>query len=144
MDPLDTAMTITEAFTAIPLAAVCCDHTFGKDEARVIREQLLTRTTYRAMGPYSFGLMISGLLQRFRAESWQGLISAAAPLLNREQRETAFALACQVVHCDRDVAPAEQQFLSALAAQLDLNDARAMQILEVCELLQRDCLAEAT
>jgi len=31
-------MTTLEAFAAIPLAAVCCDQTFGKDEARVIRE----------------------------------------------------------------------------------------------------------
>jgi len=138
---MDTALTLHEAFAAIPLAAVCCDHTFGKDEARVIREQLLTRTVYQAMGPYSFGLMISGLLQRFREESWQCLIAAAGPLLNQTQRETAFALACQVVCADREIAPEEQQFLNALAAQLDLGDTRAHQILEVCELLQRDCLA---
>ena len=30
----------------IALAAVCCDQTFGKDEARVIREQLLGRAAY--------------------------------------------------------------------------------------------------
>jgi hypothetical protein len=138
---MDTALTIPEAFAAIPMAAVCCDHSFGRDEARVIREQLLTRTSFQAMGPYSFGLMISGLLQRFREQSWQGMIAAAGPLLNQAQRETAFALACQVVCADRDVAPEEQQFLTALAAQLDLGDTRARQILEVCELLQRDCLA---
>ena len=34
-------MTTLEAFAAIPLAAVCCDQTFRKDEALVIREQLL-------------------------------------------------------------------------------------------------------
>ena len=33
----------------IALAAVCGDQTFGKDEARVIREQLLGRTAYREM-----------------------------------------------------------------------------------------------
>jgi hypothetical protein len=31
----------------IALAAVCCDLTFGNDEARVIREQLLGRTAYQ-------------------------------------------------------------------------------------------------
>jgi hypothetical protein len=67
---MTSTLTITEAFAAIPLAAVCCDHTFGKDEARVIRDQLLTRSAYQAMDPYSFGLMISGLLKRFREESW--------------------------------------------------------------------------
>jgi len=136
-------MTTLEAFAAIPLAAVCCDQTFGKDEARVIREQLLGRTAYREMEPYAFGLLISGLLKRFREESWQGLIASAAPLLSREQQEMAFALACQLIHCDRIVTPEEQQFLVVLAEQLPFTPARAQQILEMCDLLSRDFVTEA-
>jgi hypothetical protein len=131
-------MTTLEAFAAIPLAAVCCDQTFGKDEARVIREQLLGRSAYREMEPYAFGLLISGLLKRFREESWQGLIASAAPLLSPEQQEMAFALACQLIHCDRIVTPEEQQFLAALGEQLQFTTTRAEQILEVCGLLNRD------
>ncbi|MCP9823518.1 tellurite resistance TerB family protein [Cyanobium sp. L1E-Cus] len=131
-------MTTLEAFAAIPLAAVCCDQTFGKDEARVIREQLLGRTAYQEMEPYAFGLLISGLLKRFREESWQGLIASAAPLLSPEQQEMAFALACQLIHCDRIVAPQEQEFLAALAQQLHFTTDRAEQIFEVCDLLNRD------
>jgi hypothetical protein len=131
-------MTTLEAFAAIPLAAVCCDQTFGKDEARVIREQLLGRTAYQEMEPYAFALLISGLLKRFREESWQGLIASAAPLLSPEQREMAFALACQLIHCDRIVAPKEQQFLAVLAQQLQFTTDRAEQIFEVCDLLNRD------
>ena len=126
----------------ISLAAVCCDQTFGKDEARVIREQLLGRSAYREMEPYAFGLLISGLLKRFREESWQGLIASAAPLLSPEQQEMAFALACQLIHCDRIVAPQEQQFLADLAEQLHFTTARAEQILEVCDLLNRDFVTE--
>jgi hypothetical protein len=135
-------MTTLEAFAAIPLAAVCCDQTFGKDEARVIREQLMGRTAYREMEPYAFGLLISGLLKRFREETWQGLIASAAPLLSPEQQEMAFALACQLIHCDRIVAPPEQQFMAALAQQLQFTPARAEQILEVCDLLGRDFCTE--
>ena len=135
-------MTTLEAFAAIPLAAVCCDQTFGKDEARVIRVQLMGRTAYRKMEPYAFGLLISGLLERFREESWQGLIASAAPLLSREQQEMAFALACQLIHCDRIVAPEEQQFLTVLAQQLQFTTTRAEQILEVCDLLNRDFVTE--
>jgi hypothetical protein len=122
---------------------VCCDQTFCKDEARVIREQLLGRTAYGVMEPYAFGLLISGLLKRFREESWQGLIASAAPLLSREQQEMAFALACQLIHCDRIVTPEEQQFLVVLAEQLPFTPARAQQILEVCDLLSRDFVTEA-
>jgi hypothetical protein len=131
-------MTTLEAFAAIPLAAVCCDQTFGKDEARVIREQLMGRTAYQEIEPYAFALLISGLLKRFREESWQGLIASAAPLLSTEQQEMAFALACQLIHCDRIVAPQEQQFLAVLAQQLQFTTDRAEQIFEVCDLLNRD------
>jgi hypothetical protein len=49
----------------------------------------------------------------------------------------AFALACQLIHCDRFVAPEEQQFLVVLAQQLQFTTAPAEQILELCELLNR-------
>jgi hypothetical protein len=45
MQATTLSMSALEAFAAIPLAAVCCDQTFGKEEARVIREQLLERSS---------------------------------------------------------------------------------------------------
>jgi hypothetical protein len=132
------SMSAVEAFAAIPLAAVCCDQHFGKDEAWVIREQLLSLSVYRAMEPYAFGLLISRLLKRFREDSWQGMIAAAAPALTQEQHEMAFALACQLIHCDREVSAAEREFLSALAGELSLSESRAAQIVEVCALLNLD------
>ena len=135
---MSQSLTIVEAFAAIPLAAVCCDQNFGSDEARVIREQLLERSAYREMEPYGFGVLISTLLKRFRAESWQGLIEAATPQLWEEQREAAFALAWQIIHCDRAVTPEEEQFLAALAATMNLPAPHVEQIRQVCELLSRD------
>ncbi|MFM8661936.1 MAG: tellurite resistance TerB family protein [Cyanobium sp.] len=134
-------LSLAEAFAAIPLAAVCCDQRFAAEEAKLIREQLLTRAPYRSMEPYAFGVLFSGLLGRFRAESWQGLVAEAAPLLEPAHRDTAYALACQLVHCDRSVEPAERQFLVGLAEALGLDPLRRDQVLEVCELLHRDCLA---
>jgi ABC-type dipeptide/oligopeptide/nickel transport system ATPase component len=131
-------MTTLEAFAAIPLAAVCCDQIFSMDEARVIRELLMERTAYKKMEPYAFALLISSLLKRFQGESWQELISSVTPMLSPEQAEMAFALACQLIHCDRIVVPQEKQFLAVLAQQLKLTTARAEQILDVCDLLNRD------
>lgn len=141
--PPSVTFSVAEAFALIPLAAVCCDQSFASEEAALIREQLMSRSPYRTMPPYAFGLLISGLLQRLRTEPWQALVAASAPLLNAPQQETAFALACQLVHADRRVAPEEQVFLTALASALSLSESRACQILEVCALFQRDCLAEA-
>jgi len=140
MTPTRT-MSLAEAFAAIPLAAVCCDQRFAAEEAKLIREQLLTRAPYSTMEPYAFGLLFSGLLARFRVEPWQRVVEEAAPLLEPIQRATAYALACQLVHCDRAVEPAEREFLLGLADVLDLDPRRRDQVLEVCELLHRDCLA---
>jgi len=119
-----STLSLAEAFAAIPLAAVCCDQRFAAEEAKLIREQLLTRAPYRSMEPYAFGVLFSGLLGRFRAESWQGLVAEAAPLLEPAHRDTAYALACQLVHCDRSVEPAERQFLVGLAEALGLDPLR--------------------
>lgn len=133
-------LTTAQAFAAIPLAATCCDHTFASAEAEVIRQQLLSREVFRSMEPYAFGLLISDLLKRLREEGWQHLIAAAAPQLNPEQQETAFALACQLIHSDREVVAVEREFLVALAGLLALDDSRTRQILEVCAVMHRDCL----
>jgi len=37
-----STLSLAEAFAAIPLAAVCCDQRFAAEEAKLIREQLLT------------------------------------------------------------------------------------------------------
>lgn len=137
---LPATLTPTEAFAAIPLAAICCDQTFASEEADVIRQQLLTREAYRSMQPYAFGLLISDLLKRLREDSWQNLIAKASLQLNPVQQETAFALACQLIHCDREVAAVEEEFLLKLAELVSVDQARTRQIIEVCQIMHRDCI----
>lgn len=130
-----------EAFAAIPLAAVCSDRHFRPEEAEVIRSQLLSRSPFRSMEPYAFGVLFSDLLRRYRENDWQLLVAQAAPLLNLQQRRTAYALACQLIHCDREVNPSERSFLEVLAQELQLPLPWSHQVIEVCELLYTDCLA---
>ncbi|MCP9928642.1 tellurite resistance TerB family protein [Cyanobium sp. CH-040] len=134
-------MNQAEAFATIPVAAVASDRSFVDDEARLIREQLLRRTPFRSMALPAFGELFSGLLLRLRDRGWQELVQEAAPLLQPSQRETAFALAAQLIHCDRDVTAAEIAFLEQVAGTLELAPERRDQILEVCALLNADCLA---
>ncbi|MEO1003998.1 MAG: tellurite resistance TerB family protein [Cyanobacteria bacterium J06638_7] len=134
-------MNQAEAFAAIPIAAVAADSSFVGDEANLIRDQLLRRSPYQAMAPLAFGELFSGLLLRLRQEGWQALVLEAAPLLQSDQRETAFALAAQLIHCDLQVVEAEQSFLARLAEALELTPGRGAQITEVCALLNADCLS---
>jgi hypothetical protein len=134
-------MTPAEAFAAIPLAAVCCDSNFDREEAHILRDQLMHRSPYRTMTPVAFGELIDGLLRLFRRDHWQELIRQAVPALSTAQQEVAYGLAAQLVFCDRVVKPEEETFLTTLGSELSLPPGRAAQILDVFALLQRDVLA---
>ncbi len=133
-------MTPAEAFAAIPLAAVCCDSNFGREEAHILKEQLIHRSPYKNMTPLAFGELIDGLLHLFRRDHWQELIRQAVPALTAAQQELAYGLAVQLVFCDRVVKPEEATFLTTLGNELSLPPGRAAQIKEVLAMLQRDVL----
>ena len=134
-------MTPAEAFAAIPLAAVCCDSNFDREEAHVLKEQLINRSPYRSMTPLALAELIDGLLRLFRRDHWQELVRQAVPALTAAQQEVAYVLAVKLVFCDRVVKPQEEAFLTTLASELSLPPERAAQIQEVFALLQRDVLA---
>jgi hypothetical protein len=67
-------MTPAEAFAAIPLAAVCCDSNFDREEAHELKEQLISRAPYRSMTPLALAELIDGLLRLFRRDHWQELV----------------------------------------------------------------------
>jgi hypothetical protein len=135
------SMTPAEAFAAIPLAAVCCDSNFDREEAHVLKEQLINLSPYRSMTPLALAELIDGLLRIFRRDHWQELVRQAVPALTAAQQEVAYVLAVKLVFCDRVVKPQEEAFLSTLASELSLPPERAAQIQEVFALLQCDVLA---
>jgi hypothetical protein len=134
-------MTPAEAFAAIPLAAVCCDSNFDREEAHVLKEQLINLSPYRSMTPLALAELIDGLLRIFRRDHWQELVRQAVPALTAAQQEVAYVLAVKLVFCDRVVKPEEEAFLTTLASELSLPPGRTAQIQEVFALLQRDVLA---
>lgn len=138
---MSPTMTPAEAFAAIPLAAICSDSAFDREETHLLKEQLMHRTPYRNMTALQIGELIEGLLLQFRKDRWEELISRTLPALSPEQQETAFALAVQLVCCDRMVTADEEAFLATLSSRLTLPAGRAAQIRDVFTLLNRDCLA---
>jgi hypothetical protein len=135
------SMTPAEAFAAIPLAAVCCDSNFDREEAHVLKEQLINLSPYRSMTPLALAELIDGLLRIFRRDHWQELVRQAVPALTAAQQEVAYVLAVKLVFCDRVVKPEEEAFLTTLASELSLPPGRTAQIQEVFALLQCDVLA---
>jgi len=130
-----------EAFLAIPLAAIYSDHSFSSGESHLIQAHLRGRTPYRSLAPIDIAELVTGVLTSLREQGWQQIVSQAVEVLSPVQQETAFALAVQLVCCDRQVSPEEADFLNGLSQQLLVPQERSMQIQESVALLYRDCLA---
>jgi uncharacterized membrane protein YebE (DUF533 family) len=134
-------MESSKAFAAIALGAVASDGALGRDEAHHLRNQLEYRTPYVGLSDDAMAGLFDDLLAILREQGAEGLIAEAIPALNPPQRETALAMAAELVHSDRVIKASERAFLDTLAQRLELPAGRSEQILEVIEILHRDSLA---
>ena len=134
-------MTESEAFAAIALATVACDGILGKDEAHALRRQLEYRTPYKDRSEREMAMLFDQLLKRLREHGSSQLIKAALPHLKQSQKETALAVAVQLVHADRTVTIEEQSFLNELAQSVDLPQGKAQAVMDAIMALNCDSLA---
>ena len=136
--PITTA---AQAFAAVALAAVACDGQLATVEARSLRQQLEYRQPFCELGDHAMGALLDNLLQLLRLHGWEALVSQAAPLLNRQQAETALAVAAALTQADHVESSVEVTFLHTLSDALALEPERARVIVEVVAILNRDSLA---
>ena len=134
-------MTESEAFAAIALATVACDGILGKDEAHALRRQLEYRTPYKDRSEREMAMLFDQLLKRLREHGSSQLIKDALPHLKQPQKETALAVAIQLVHADRTVTTEEQAFLNELAQSVDLPQGKAQAVMDAIMALNYDSLA---
>ena len=87
--------------------------------------------------------LFDDLLELWRREGSEALVAQAAPCLNQVQRETALAVAIQLVRADRIIEPDEIKFIDQLANHLALPEAMTHQIVDVMDILHRDALGLA-
>ena len=135
-------MTTQDAFAAIALAAVACDGILGREEAHALRRQLEYRSLYCDSTEAGMGDLFDRLLKTLREKGVDGLIDEALPQLSALQQESALAVAAHLVHADRKVTEAEQQFLQRLAGLMTLADGEATMIVRAIAALNRDSLGE--
>lgn len=131
----------SEAFVAICLAAVGSDGQLNKAESHSLRQQLDWRTPYRSMGQTAMASLIDRLLQLWRQHGGEALVSWAVQGLSASQRETALAVALDLIAADRQLHPEEHRFIDSLTAAMALPPERTAAIVEVMGLLHRDSLA---
>jgi hypothetical protein len=120
---------------------VACDGVLGKDEAHALRRQLEYRTPYKDRSESEMAMLFDDLLKRLREHGSSQLIKDALPQLKESQKETALAVAVQLVHADRTVTTGEQAFLNELAHSVDLPQGKAQAVMDAIMALNYDSLA---
>jgi len=127
-----------QAFAAISLAALACEKEMDRDEVRVLKEQLLSRPSYAAMGDGDLSEMFQGLLADLRRFGIDSIVRAAVPLLSQHQRESSVAVVTQLLLSDGPLSSDEQIFLDSLAPLMGIEAQRLSAIVDVIALLFSD------
>jgi uncharacterized membrane-anchored protein YjiN (DUF445 family) len=86
-------------------------------------------------------MLFDQLLKRLREKGSSQLIKDALPQLKETQKETALAVAVQLVHADRTVTNEEQTFLDELAQSVELPQGKAKAVMDAIMALNHDSLA---
>ncbi|BAZ42192.1 hypothetical protein NIES4101_81600 [Calothrix sp. NIES-4101] len=131
------ALTPAEAFAAITLSAIASDGYLSDEESRGISLALSRMKMYRSYPNEVMQRMFDKLLGILRREGMNSLFDSAKDSLPYEMRESAFAVATDLILADGVVAPEEQEFLNDLYQALGLDIDVATRIVEVMLIKNR-------
>jgi hypothetical protein len=131
-DPLSDA---PRAFAAIALAAVAWDGKLTMAGTRALRHALDYRAPFRTFDDAAMVRLLDQLLAELRRKGAQHLMVDAAALLNPDQRQTAYAVATEIMRSDGLLQDDERNILMNLAIVLNLEIDLTAQINRVMDIL---------
>jgi tellurite resistance protein len=131
------ALNPAEAFAAITLAATASDGYLSEEEARGISLMLSRMKLFRSYPNDVMNRMFDNLLGILRREGINTLFNAAKESLPQDLRESAFAVATDLVLTDGIVTEEEKNFLNDLYQALGVSSETAQQIVEVMLIKNR-------
>lgn len=120
-----------EAFAAIALVAVASDGYIAEPEVRVLSTTLNRMQLYRSYPDDVMRRMIDKLLGILQRDGAGVLFNAATTALPDDLRETAFAVATDIVLADGVVTDEEENLLNDLYRVLDISEETAVKIIDV-------------
>lgn len=132
-----TTLNISTArsFAAVALAAVSWDGQLTMAGSRALRHALDYREPFRSLDDSGMVSLLDQLLADLRRLGSQHLMVEAAAQLNREQRQTAYAVAVEIMRSDGPLQSDERNILDNLASVLDLDSAVIVMIHQVMDIL---------
>ncbi len=135
MNSILSSLTEAEAFMAILLGAVYSD---GKMHEKEVAQLSLSLDSKRLFAGLELHDIAEKLGPVIKESGFEDLIKVAATKLTKEQKESAFAIATDLILVDGVVTLSEKTFLDDLKAKLGISPDLANKIIEVMLLKNRD------
>ncbi|WP_228052468.1 tellurite resistance TerB family protein [Nodosilinea sp. LEGE 07298] len=132
-----SSMSPAEALASIALVAIAADGYLAEQEGQDMTMLLSRMALFSSYSSEALHRLFNHLLMRLKQEGPGALINQAKVVLPPDLRETAFAIATDLVLSDRTVTPQEQSFLEDLYVILDISKAMAQQIVQVMTIKNR-------
>ncbi|HEY9735421.1 MAG TPA: tellurite resistance TerB family protein [Trichocoleus sp.] len=126
-----------EAFACVALVAIAADGYLSEQEGQDMTVALSRMQLFRSYSADAMHRMFDKLLASLKQFGPSELISMAKASLPQDLRETAFAVATDLVLSDGTVAPQEQAFLDDLYRILEIPGDTALQIVQVMNIKNR-------
>lgn len=136
-DMAEAELSPAEAFAAIALVAIAADGYLSDQEGRDMNMLLSRMQLFRSFSNEVMHRMLDKLLATLKRQGPSDLIDLAKRNLPQELRETAFAVATDLVLSDGTVTSQEQAFLDDLYRILEIPGDTALQIVQVMTIKNR-------
>ncbi|MFZ4677212.1 MAG: tellurite resistance TerB family protein [Nodosilinea sp.] len=133
----DSSMGSAEALASIAMVAIAADGYMAEQEGQDMTMLLSRMSLFSSYSSDALNHLFDLLLDRLKQEGPGILVSEAKAALSQELRETAFAIATDLVLSDRTVTSQEQAFLEDLYRILDIPSTTAQQIVQVMTIKNR-------
>lgn len=130
-------LTPAEAFAAVALVAIAADGYLAEQESRDMTMMLSRMQLFNSYSGDLMHRMFDRLLSMLKQQGPGDLIALAKGCLPQDLRDTAFAIATDLVLSDGTVTSQEQAFLDDLYRILEIPGDTALQIVQVMTIKNR-------
>jgi uncharacterized tellurite resistance protein B-like protein len=132
-----TPVTVQEAIASLLVAAIAIDGEVNVDEAVRIGGVLGTSHILRQAGDGSMDALASRAITLLTEHGLPSILTGCAKVIPSDLRPTVFALATDLALADGRIGDREKSFIDELQAVLQIDEATAVNIVEVLLIKNR-------
>lgn len=126
-----------EAFIGVTLTAVASDGSISQEEAQGVFTLLYRMKMFKGTNDSQMKAMFDRVISVMKKQGAGAIMAAATETLTPEMKETAFAVATDLILADGVVEDEEKKYLEDLQKALGVNDDLAVKVTEVMVIKNR-------